>query len=196
VNDQIRAERVRVIGPDGNQIGIMSVAEALSVARDWDLDLVEVAAQADPPVCRILDYGKFKYEESQRARESRRKSTHVTVKEIKYRPKIGPSDFETKTRKVRQFLEAGHKVKVTVMFRGREITHRELGEEILQDVERAVEDIAKVEAYPKLETKNNITMVLAPDRKKRGRAQTDGRNRSEANSAQEGIGGNGDSEKR
>ncbi|GIU83586.1 MAG: translation initiation factor IF-3 [Acidimicrobiales bacterium] len=174
INDQIRAARVRVVDPDGNQIGIMTVEEALARARDLDLDLVEVAPQADPPVCRIMDYGKYKYEESQRARESRKKATHVTVKEIKYRPKIGRGDFETKTRKVREFLEAGHKVKVTVMFRGREITHRELGEQILEEVERAVEDIAKVEAYPRLETRNNITMVLAPDKRKRRKASADG----------------------
>ena len=127
INDRIRAREVRLVGPDGAQIGIKPLPEALAIARELDLDLVEVAAQANPPVCRIMDYGKCKYEAAQQAKESRRKSTNVSIKEMKYRPKIGTGDFDTKTRKVEKFLGEGHKVKVTIMFRGREMQHPELG---------------------------------------------------------------------
>ena len=133
------------------------------MARDLDLDLVEVADKASPPVVRIMDYGKFKYEAAQKARESRRKASHVSVKEMKYRPKIGGGDFETKTRKVAQFLSEGHKVKVTIMFRGREVQHPELGKRILDDVAEEVADVGKVEAYPRVDGRNMV-MVLAPDR--------------------------------
>src|ERR671930_1062622 len=114
VNDRIRSPQVRLVGSDGTQVGIVSVDDALRRAQELDLDLVEVAPQADPPVCRIMDYGKFKFDTAQRAKESRRKSTNVTIKEMKYRPKIGSGDFQTKTRKVERFLAEGHKVKVTI----------------------------------------------------------------------------------
>jgi len=130
-----------------------------------DLDLVEVADKANPPVCRIMDYGKYKYEAAQRAKESRKKASNVVVKEMKYRPKIGTSDFDTKTRKVEKFLHEGHKVKITIMFRGREVTHPELGKKILDDIAERVEDYAKIEAYPRLDGRN-MTMVLGPDAKK------------------------------
>lgn len=133
------------------------------MARDLDLDLVEVADKASPPVVRIMDYGKFKYEAAQKARESRRKASHVSVKEMKYRPKIGGGDFETKTRKVAQFLSEGHKVKVTIMFRGREVQHPELGKRILDEVAEEVVEVGKVEAYPRVDGRNMV-MVLAPDR--------------------------------
>ncbi len=133
------------------------------MARDLDLDLVEVADKASPPVVRIMDYGKFKYEAAQKARESRRKASHVSVKEMKYRPKIGGGDFETKTRKVAQFLSEGHKVKVTIMFRGREVQHPELGKRILDEVAEEVAEVGKVEAYPRVDGRNMV-MVLAPDR--------------------------------
>jgi translation initiation factor IF-3 len=139
--------------------------EALTMARELDLDLVEVADKANPPVCRIMDYGKYKYEAAQRAKESRRKSTNVVVKEMKYRPKIGGGDFGTKTRKVQQFLDEGHKVKITIMFRGREVAHPELGRKILDQVAEAVEHTGKVEVYPKLDGPRNMIMVLAPDKK-------------------------------
>lgn len=126
--------------------------------------MVEVAPQAAPPVCRIMDYAKFKYDEAQRAKESRRKAQNVTIKEMKYRVKIGPGDFDTKTRKVLQFLGEGHKVKLTIMFRGRETSHPHLGKKILDDVADAAKDIAKVEAAPKLDGRNMV-MVLAPDKK-------------------------------
>jgi translation initiation factor IF-3 len=139
--------------------------EALSLARELELDLVEVADKANPPVCRIMDYGKYKYEAAQRAKESRKKASNVVVKEMKYRPKIGSGDFDTKTRKVEKFLHDGHKVKITIMFRGREVSHPELGRRILDNIAERVEDYAKVEAYPRLDGRN-MTMVLGPDGKK------------------------------
>lgn len=172
-NERIRAREVRLIGPEGNQLGVKPLPEALAIARQMDLDLVEVAAEASPPVCKIMDYNRFKYEAAQRAKESRRKATSGGVKEMKYRPKIGSGDFETKTRQVARFLDEGHKVKVTIMFRGREMSHPELGKKILDQVAEAVAGVAKVEAAPKLDGRN-MTMVLAPDR----RAQ-----RSQAHSA-------------
>jgi translation initiation factor IF-3 len=157
-----------LVSPDGGQIGIKPLPEALQIARELDLDLVEVAPQANPPVCRIMDYGKYKYEAAQKAKESRRKSTNVSIKEMKYRPKIGQGDFDTKTRKVEKFLSEGHKVKVTIMFRGREVFHPELGQRILESVADHVTEVAKVEAYPKLDGRNMV-MVLAPDRKAQAR---------------------------
>ena len=142
-------------------MGIQSLPDALSAAQEMDLDLVEVADKADPPVCRIMDYGKFKYEQSQRAKESRRKSTHVLVKEMKYRPKIGPGDFATKTRKVEAFLGDGSKVKVTIMFRGREMQHPELGRRILDNVAEVVSHVGHVEVYPKQDGRNMV-MVMVP----------------------------------
>jgi len=155
---------VRLVGADGGQIGIKPLPEALAIAREQDRDLVEVAAQANPPVCRIMDYGKWKYEESQRQRDSRRKSTNISIKEMKYRPKIGTGDFDTKTRKVEKFLDEGHKVKVTIMFRGRETQHPELGRRILDNVAERVVQVARVEVVAKLDGRN-MTMVLAPDKK-------------------------------
>ncbi len=151
------------MSPEGEQIGIRPLPEALGMAREAGLDLVEVAEKADPPVCRIMDYGKFKYEAAQRAKESRRNSTNVVIKEMKYRPKIGSGDFDTKTRKVKGFLEEGHKVKLTIMFRGREMQHPELGRRILDHVAEEVDEIANIEAYPKLDGRNMV-MVLAPDK--------------------------------
>jgi translation initiation factor IF-3 len=135
------------------------------MASDMELDLVEVASKANPPVCRIMDYGKWKYEQSQREKESRKKSTNVTVKEMKYRPKIGQGDFDTKTKKVEKFLGEGSKVKVTIMFRGREMQHPELGRRILDQVADVVDYISNVEFGPNLEGRNMI-MVLGPDKKK------------------------------
>jgi len=164
VNDRIRAREVRLIGADGTQLGVKALPEALVIARQLDLDLVEVAPDASPPVCRIMDYNRFKYETAQRAKESRKKATNTSIKEMKYRPKIGTGDFLTKTRQVGRFLEEGHKVKVTIMFRGREVSHPELGMKILQDLAEEVSSMAKVEAAPKLDGRN-MTMVLAPDRR-------------------------------
>ena len=155
---------MRLVGPDGAQIGIKPLPEALAMARDLELDLVEVADKANPPVCRIMDYGKYKYEAAQRAKESRKKSSNVSVKEMKYRPKIGQGDFDTKTKKVEKFLGEGHKVKVTIMFRGREVYHPELGKKILDAVAEQVVHVGRVEIYPRLDGRN-MTMVLAPDKK-------------------------------
>ena len=154
-----------LVGPDGEKMGVRPTPEALALAREMDLDLVEVASKADPPVCRIMDFGKWKYEQSQREKESRKKSTNVTVKEMKYRPKIGQGDFDTKTRKVEKFLSEGAKVKVTIMFRGRETQHPELGRRILDDVAAHVDHIANIEFHPNLEGRNMV-MVLGPDKKK------------------------------
>ena len=158
------------MGHDGQQIGIKPLPEALAIARELDLDLVEVAAQANPPVCRVMDYGKYKYEAAQKAKESRRKTSNVVIKEMKYRPKIGGGDFDTKTRKVEQFLTEGHKVKVTLTFRGREVYHPELGKKILDHVEEAVKDVGRVEIFPRIDGRN-MTMVLAPDKRAQAAAQ-------------------------
>jgi translation initiation factor IF-3 len=157
---------VRLVDADGQQLGIKPLPEALTIARSLDLDLVEVAPMANPPVCRIMDYGKFKFDEAQRAKESRRKAVHVGIKEMKYRPKIGPGDFDTKTRQVARFLEDGHKVKVTIMFRGREVFHPELGKRILDRIASQIGQTAKVEAEPRLDGRNMV-MVLAPDKRAR-----------------------------
>ncbi len=157
---------MRLVDPGGQQLGIKPLPEALAIARSLDLDLVEVAPNANPPVCRIMDYGKFKFDEAQRAKESKRKALHLGIKEMKYRPKIGPGDFETKTRQVARFLEDGHKVKLTIMFRGREVFHPELGKKILDRVAEQLTDVAKVEAQPRLDGRNMV-MVLAPDRRAR-----------------------------
>lgn len=157
-----------MIGPDGSQLGIKALPDALALARELELDLVEVADKATPPVVRIMDYGKFKYESAQKAKESRRKASNVSVKEMKYRPKIGGGDFDTKTRKVEQFLGEGHKVKITIMFRGREMQHPELGKRILDEVAEQVSHIGKVEAWPRLDGRNMV-MVLAPDKGGKGR---------------------------
>jgi translation initiation factor IF-3 len=157
---------VRLVDPDGRQLGIKPLPEALHIAREADLDLVEVAPMANPPVCKILDYGKWKYEAAQRDKESRRKASNVQIKEMKYRPKIGGGDFDTKTRKVAHFLDQGHKVKITIMFRGREMAHPELGKRILDQIAEQLTPGAKVEAAPKLDGRNMV-MVLAPDKKAR-----------------------------
>jgi translation initiation factor IF-3 len=164
VNERIRAREVRLIDAEGQQLGVKALPDALAVARQLDLDLVEVAPDANPPVCRIMDYNRFKYETAQRAKESRKKATNTSIKEMKYRPKIGVGDFTTKTRQVGRFLEEGHKVKVTIMFRGREVSHPELGMKLLQDLADQVSAVSKVEAAPKLDGRNMV-MVLAPDRR-------------------------------
>ena len=164
MNDRIRSPQVRLVGPDGDQIGVVPTQDALRRARELDLDLVEVAPQAQPPVCRIMDYGKFKYERDIRQKEARRKQARTELKEIKFRPKIDAHDYATKKGHVDRFLRGGHKVKVTIMFRGREMTHTELGRKIL---DRLVEDLGEmvtVESMPKQEGRNMI-MVIAPNRR-------------------------------
>ena len=155
---------MRLVDPDGEQLGIKLLPEALNIARQLDLDLVEVAPLANPPVCRIMDYGKFKFDAAQRAKESRRKAVHVGIKEMKYRPKIGPGDFDTKTRQVAKFLDEGHKVKITIMFRGREVFHPELGKKILDRIADQMEGLGKSESIPRLDGRNMV-MVLAPEKR-------------------------------
>jgi translation initiation factor IF-3 len=173
INDRIRAREVRLVDPDGEQLGIKLLPEALAIARQLDLDLVEVAPGANPPVCRIMDYGKFKFDAAQRAKESRRKAVHVGIKEMKYRPKIGPGDFDTKTRQVAKFLEEGHKVKITIMFRGREVFHPELGKKILDRIAEQMDGMGKSEATPRLDGRNMV-MVLAPDKRAKQSAASRG----------------------
>ncbi|MFS8636621.1 MAG: translation initiation factor IF-3 [Gemmatimonadota bacterium] len=163
VNRQIRISPVRVIDPDGVQLGIMPIEEALAAAEERGLDLVEVAPNARPPVCRIMDYGKYKYEEARKARLARKKQHQVQVKEVKFRPGIEAHDFEFKVRHARRFLQEGDKVKATMMFRGRQVAHPELGREVLDRVAQAVEDVGRVEIEPTMEGRN-MTMILAPRR--------------------------------
>jgi translation initiation factor IF-3 len=166
INERIRAREVRLVDPEGRQLGIRPLPEALYMAREMDMDLVEVAPLADPPVCRILDYGKWKYEAAQRDKESRRKSGNAPIKEMKYRIKIGEADFDTKTRKVAGFLDEGHKVKITIMFKGREMARPELGKKILDRIAEQLSPPAKIEAAPRLDGRNMV-MVLAPDKRAR-----------------------------
>jgi translation initiation factor IF-3 len=184
INDRIRAREVRLIGADGSQLGIKSLPEALSLARELELDLVEVADKAIPPVVRIMDFGKYKYEASQRVKESRKHQASNALKEMKYRPKIGKADFDTKTRSVEKFLGEGHKVKVTIMFRGREVYHPELGRRILDNVAEAVEHVGRVEVASKLDGRN-MTMVLAPDRKAQAAHTAQQRKRGDGSDAPE-----------
>jgi translation initiation factor IF-3 len=161
VNRMIRISPVRVIGPEGEQLGVLPVEEALAAAQDRGLDLVEVAPTARPPVVKIMDYGKFKFEEAKAARAAKKKQHIIQLKEVKYRPGIDDHDFDFKTRHAREFLGEGNKVKVTMMYRGRQIAHLELGKAVLDRVAASLADVGKVEAEAKLEGRN-MTMVLAP----------------------------------
>ena len=155
--------RVRLVDADGTQVGIVPLAQALRRAREQDLDLVEVAAQADPPVCRIMDYGKHRYEQEQKDKEARKRQNQVVVKEIKMRPKISTNDYGTKSGHVRRFLVDGAKVRASIMFRGREMAHTELGLKLLHRLAHDMSDIATIEAEPKVDGRNMV-MVLAPAR--------------------------------
>lgn len=161
MNRNIRAREVRLISEDGRQLGIKPVEEALNYADEVGLDLVEVDPRANPPVCRVMDYGKYRYEQTIRQKEARKKQTLVTFKEMKMRPKIDQHDYDIKTRHIRRFLEAGHKVKVTVMFRGREMSHTELGEKLLAKLSEDIQDLGTVESQPKLDGRNMV-MVINP----------------------------------
>ncbi|MET8757422.1 translation initiation factor IF-3 [Lentzea sp. NPDC004782] len=161
INDRIRVPEVRLVGPNGEQVGIVRIEDALRLAQEADLDLVEVAAQARPPVCKLMDYGKFKYETAQKARESRRNQQLTVIKEQKLRPKIDPHDYQTKKGHVARFLSHGNKVKVTIMFRGREQSRPELGYRLLQKLAEDVAELGFVESNPKQDGRNMI-MVLAP----------------------------------
>lgn len=161
VNGAIRASQVRCIDPEGTQLGVLDTQDAIIKAEDFGLDLVEVQPNVDPPVCKILNYGKFKYEAQKRANETRKKQKIIEVKEIKLRPNIDDHDYQVKMRNVRKFLMAGDKVKVTLRFRGREMAHQELGANVLKRVREETEEVAKVETYPKMEGRQ-MTMVIAP----------------------------------
>lgn len=161
INEEIRAREVRVIGSDGEQLGIMSGREAQQLAYEKHLDLVEIAPTAKPPVCRIMDYGKYRYEQQKREKESRKKQKTFDIKEVKLRPGIEEHDFNVKFKNAVRFLEDGDKVKVTIMFRGRELSHPELGEVLLNKMAAQLKEMAVVERQPKLEGKN-IIMIVAP----------------------------------
>jgi len=150
-----------LIGVDGEQLGIYSVDSALDMADDAGYDLVEIAPQADPPVCKIMDYGKFKYELSQKAKQAKKNQQKIEIKEMKFRPKVDVGDYNTKKKHILRFLAAGAKVKVTIMFRGREMAYPELGRNILERLEKDLEDVAVVESMPKLEGRN-MHMLIAP----------------------------------
>ncbi len=164
-NEQIRAREVRVIGAEGEQIGILSKQEAIDLAKEHGLDLVEVAATADPPVCRIMDFGKFKYDQQQKKKEQKKNQTVVQIKEIKIRPKTDDHDYETKLRHIRRFLEDGDRCKVTVFFRGREIVHKSRGQAILDRIVENTKDLAKVEAEQNVEGRT-LQILLIPLGKK------------------------------
>lgn len=165
INDRIRVPEVRLVGPSGEQVGIVPLAKALELAQEYDLDLVEVAASARPPVCKLMDYGKFKYESAMKAREARKNQAHTVIKEMKLRPKIDPHDYDTKKGHVVRFLKQGDKVKITIMFRGREQSRPELGYRLLQRLAEDVQDLGFVESNPKQDGRNMI-MVLGPHKKK------------------------------
>ena len=161
MNRDIFHETVRCIAPDGEQLGVMSTASAVDVAESYGLDLVEVSPNASPPVCKIMDFGKFKYESQKKKNEAKKKQKLIDVKEIKLRPNIDEHDYQVKMKNVTKFLNSGDKVKVTLRFRGREMAHQELGVNVLNRVRGDTEEIAKVEAFPRLEGRQMV-MVIAP----------------------------------
>ena len=161
LNDEITARECRLIGFDGAQLGIYTVAQAQRVADDQNLDLVEIAPNAEPPVCRIMDYGKFKYDQAIKAKQARKNQSKIETKEMKFRPKIDVGDYTTKTKHVLRFLDAGNKVKITIMFRGREMAHPEQGLSILERLADDLKDVAVVENQPKMEGRN-MHMLIAP----------------------------------
>ncbi|HVE87057.1 MAG TPA: translation initiation factor IF-3, partial [Myxococcales bacterium] len=169
-NRRIRAREVRVVGPAGEQLGILTIEAALEQANGFGLDLVEVNPMAKPPVCKIMDYGKFKYEEKKKASEAKKKQVVVHLKEVKLRPKTEEHDYEFKVRNVKRFLEEGNKARITIMFRGREITHKELGQALLDDVVKDVKDVGIIEQQPRMEGRQ-MFMILAPNPKVAQRAR-------------------------
>jgi len=165
INEEIRIREVRVTGANGEQLGIMQTKDALKLAEDQHMDLVEVAPKARPPVCKIMDFGKYRYEQQKRDKEARKKQKVITIKEVKLRPNIEQHDFDVKLKNAQRFIEEGNKVKVTVMFRGRELSHPELGTVILNKMSDALGDSVNVERTAKLEGKN-MTMILSPKAQK------------------------------
>ncbi len=162
VNDQITVDKVRLVDAAGEMAGVVSIREALRMAEEAGLDLVEISPNADPPVCKILDYGKYKYEQQKKANEARKKQKVIDVKEIKIRPGIEDHDYGVKMRAARRFLEEGDKVKVTMRFRGREMAHQDIGQDLLKRMKQELADVCKVEMEPRLEGRQ-IIMMLVPD---------------------------------
>ncbi|HNX29264.1 MAG TPA: translation initiation factor IF-3 [Syntrophomonadaceae bacterium] len=160
VNEEIRVKEVRLIDDAGEQLGIVPIREALQLSLDKGLDLVEVAPSAKPPVCRLMDYGKFKFEQNKREKEARKKQATISTKEVKLRPNIEEHDFQVKAKNARKFLAAGDKVKLTIMFRGRQITHPELGEKLSIKMAQQLSDISTMEKAPRIEGRNMVTMLL------------------------------------
>ena len=172
INERIRVPQVRLISETGDQVGVIPTEQALKYAQERDLDLVEVAADARPPVCRVLDYSKYKYEQDQKAKAARKHQQQVTIREMKLRPKIATHDYETKRGHVRRFLDNGDKVKVTIMFRGRETSHPERGEQLLVRLAEDVEDLGTIEQRPSLDGRN-MTMVMNPLKAKERKPEPD-----------------------
>ena len=164
VNQDISATEVRLVGAEGEQIGIVSLTEAQNIADEANLDLVEISPQAEPPVCKVMDYGKFRFEEQKKQQAARKKQKQIQVKEVKFRPGTDIGDYNVKLRNLTRFLTDGDKVKVTLRFRGREMAHQELGRDLLKRVEADLEELGTVEQYPKMEGRQMV-MVLAPKKK-------------------------------
>jgi len=184
INERIRVPEVRLIGDDGKQIGVIKTADALKYAQERDLDLVEVAPESRPPVCRVLDYSKYKYEQTQKQKAARKHQQQIVIREIKFRPKIAEHDYATKKGHVERFLRNGDKVKVTIMFRGREVTHPERGEMILTRLSEELEDLAAVAQRP-LQDGRNMTMMLDPLKAKEAKPEKPARGAGGASSAVE-----------
>ena len=192
INDRIRVPEVRLIGEDGRQVGIVKIADALAYAQQRDLDLVEVAPDARPPVVRVLDYSKYKYEQAQKQKAARKHQQQITIREIKFRPKIAQADYDTKKGHIERFLRGRDKVKVTIMFRGREVTHPERGAALLERLAEELSDLAVVEQAP-VQDGRNMTMLLAPSKAimaaaERERQQGDGAGRNGREHARERAG--------
>ncbi len=186
MNERIRAKEVLVVAPDGEQIGVKDTDEALWLANQLGMDLVEVSSGSNPPVCRLMDYGKYKYEQSVKARESRKKQTRTVIKEVKFKTKIDDHDYNTKTRKAAEFLTEGHKVKAVVMFFGREITHPERGRALLDRMVETLDGVAVVETPPKLEGRN-MSMILLPDKVGLAARAKEAKRLEEARQAEEAL---------
>ncbi len=185
INGEIRAPKVRVVGVDGSQFGIFTNADAQRIAEEQNLDLVEIAPNADPPVCRIMDYGKYKYEQAVKAKKARKNQTKIEIKEMKFRPKIDKGDYETKKGHVLRFLSKGNKVKITIMFRGREMAHPEQGLSILERLAEDLKDQAVVEQQPKMEGRNMHMMVAPLPKDTRKNAGTEKKDKEQDNAKDE-----------
>lgn len=165
MNTEITARRVRLVGAEGEQVGVVSINEALQLAYDANMDLVEISPNAEPPVCKIMDFGKFQFEQSKKLQAAKKKQKQIQIKEIKFRPGTEEGDYQVKLRSLIKFLNEGDKTKITVRFKGRELTHRELGMDLLKRIEKDLEEVAAVEQFPKLEGRQMV-MVMGPKKKK------------------------------